>query len=214
MQRALTLTDTAIGKKVVMALSGAILVGFVIGHFLGNLNLYVGEASMNGYADKLHHMPVLLWGTRVLLLIAVTLHIVSAFMLWQRNQRARPVPYKMRKDIATTYAARTMYWSGPIILLFVVYHLFQFTFVPESGNVFANVVHAFSHPAVAAIYIVANLALGFHLFHGVFSAFQSLGANHPKYNQARHWLALLITIVVAGGNISFPIAVLTGVVHL
>lgn len=215
MQGALTLHQTTVGKKVIMAVSGFILVGFVIGHLLGNLQLYLGPEAINGYAAKLHSMPPVVWTARLVLLFAVGVHIASAFSLWARNTQARGSRYKQRKDLATDYAARTMYWSGPILLAFIVYHLLHFTILPaHPGDVYRNVVEGFQVPLIAAFYIVGNIALGFHLFHGVYSAFQSLGANHPRYNNYRRDLAIAICAVVTIGNISFPIAVLAGFVTL
>jgi succinate dehydrogenase cytochrome b subunit len=196
-----------------MAVSGGVLVGFVIGHFLGNLNLYLGPEHMNGYAEKLKSMPALLWGTRFLLLFAVGAHIASAFQLWSRKRAARTTRYAKHRDLATDYAARTMYLSGPILLLFIAYHLYHFTLAPSiPGDVYATVVSGFQQPAVAAVYIAGNLALGFHLFHGVHSAFQSLGINHPSFNDRRRSLAVAIAALVTLGNISFPLSVLAGLV--
>lgn len=215
MQRALTLHRTTIGKKVIMALSGAVLVGFVIGHFLGNLNLYLGPNAMNGYAEKLHSMPTLLWGARLVLLVAVGAHISSALALWARNTKARGSRYKKHRYLATDYAARTMYWSGPIILLFVVYHLLHFTIIPaHPGDPYRNVVEGFQNPWIAGVYIAGNVALGFHIFHGIYSAFQSLGINHPRYNSYRRDAAVAISVAIAIGNISFPVSVLAGLVTL
>ena len=215
MQRALTLHHTTIGKKVIMALSGVIIVGFVIGHFLGNLNLYFGPEALNGYAAKLHSLPPLVWGTRLVLLFAFGVHIASAYSLWSRNRQARGSRYKQHKDLATDYAARTMYWSGPILLLYLVYHLLHFTILPaHPGDVYRNVVEGFQNPLVSGVYIVGNVALGFHIFHGIFSAFQTLGANHPRYNSLRRDAAIAISAAVTIGNLSFPISVLAGFVTL
>ncbi|MEM8606685.1 MAG: succinate dehydrogenase cytochrome b subunit [Myxococcota bacterium] len=215
MSRALTLYQTTVGKKVVMALSGTIIVGFVIGHFLGNLNLYLGPEALNGYAAKLHSLPALVWGTRFLLLFAFGAHISSAYQLWRRNTVARGSRYKKRKDMATDYAARTMYWSGPILLLYLIYHLLEFTIIPaHPGDVYRNVVEAFQNPWISAFYIAGNLALGLHIFHGIHSAFQSVGANHPRYNSLRRDLAIAISTVITLGNVSFPVSVLTGIVTL
>ena len=215
MQRALTLYQTTIGKKLVMALSGAIIVGFVIGHFLGNLNFYLGPEALNGYAAKLHSMPALVWATRILLLFAFGAHIASAYQLWRRNVSARGSQYKRRKDLATDYAARTMYWTGPILLLYLIYHLLEFTILPtHPGDVYRNVVEAFQNPWISAFYVAGNLALGLHIFHGIFSAFQSIGANHPRYNSYRRDLAIAISAVITLGNLSFPISVLAGIVTL
>ena len=215
MQRALTLHQTTIGKKVIMALSGAVFVGFVIGHFLGNLNLYLGPEALNGYAETLKSLGPLLWVARIVLLAALLVHVGAAFSLWSRNKAARKSRYKQRKDLATDYAARTMYWTGPILLLFIIAHLLHFTIVPaHPGDVYRNVVEGFSNPLVASFYIAANVALGFHLFHGIYSAFQSLGANHPRYNPLRRDVAIAISAAITLGNISFPISVLAGFVTL
>ena len=215
MQRALTLHQTTIGKKLIMALSGLIIVGFTIGHFLGNLNLYRGPEAMDGYAEALQGLPPLVWGTRLLLLFAFGAHIASAFSLWNRNRQARGSRYKVHKDLATDYAARTMYWSGPILLLFIVYHLLHFTILPaHPGEVYRNVVEGFQNPLIAGVYIAGNLALGFHIFHGIYSAFQTVGANHPRYNTYRRDLAIAICAVITIGNLSFPIAVLAGFITL
>lgn len=215
MSRALTLHQTTIGKKVVMALSGAIIVGFTIVHFLGNLNLYLGAEAMNKYAETLQSVPPLVWGTRLVLLFAFGAHISAAVSLWVRNRNARGSRYKMRTDLATDYAARTMYWSGPILFLFVVYHLLHFTILPaHPGEVYRNVVEGFQNPLIAGVYIVGNIALGLHIFHGIYSAFQTLGANHPRYNSYRRDAAIAISAAITIGNLSFPIAVLAGLVTL
>jgi succinate dehydrogenase / fumarate reductase cytochrome b subunit len=194
-------------------------VGFVIGHFLGNSLIFVGPEAINAYSAKLHSVPELLWLARIVLLASVLAHIVTAMKLSAKNQAARPSRYRVEKDVATTYAARTMVWSGPILLLFLIYHLAHLTFGVTPGayehsttDVYANLVRGFSVPWVAGFYMVANLALGVHLFHGVWSMFQSLGINHPAYNAGLEKLAVVITVVVAGGNISIPLAVLTGIV--
>lgn len=215
MQRALTLHQTTIGKKVIMAVSGFVLVGFTFGHFLGNLNLYRGPEALNGYAETLRSLPALLWTVRFVLLFAVVAHIASAYSLWSRNRRARLSHYKRRKDLATDYAARTMYWSGPILLLYIIYHLLHFTIIPaHPGDVYRNVVEAFQNPLISGVYIAGNLALGFHLFHGIYSAFQSLGVNHPRINSYRRDFSVALCALITIGNLSFPISVLAGLVTL
>lgn len=215
MQRALTLHQTTIGKKVIMALSGLIIVGFVVGHFLGNLNLYRGQQALDDYAHFLQSLTPVLWGTRLALLFAFGAHIWSAFSLWSRNTKARGSRYKKNQDLATDYAARTMYWSGPILLLFVIYHLLHFTILPaHPGEVYRNVVEGFQNPLIAGVYMVGNVALGFHIFHGIFSALQTLGANHPRFNKYRRDLAIAVSAAITIGNLSFPISVLAGFVTL
>jgi succinate dehydrogenase / fumarate reductase cytochrome b subunit len=217
MQRAVTLYSTTIGKKAVMAVSGAILFGFVVAHLAGNLNVYAGPEAFNGYAEMLHSMPKLLWTARIALIFAVSAHIVSAFMLWRKNANARPVAYAKKKNLAEGYAARTMYWSGPILLFFIVYHLAHLTFGQTfgqyewaEGNPYDNLVHGFKLWQIAVPYYLGNIALGFHLFHGVFSMFQSLGASHPKYDQYRRDLAVGMATLLTLGNLSIPTMVLLG----
>jgi succinate dehydrogenase / fumarate reductase cytochrome b subunit len=215
MQRALTLHQSTVGKKVMMALSGVIIVGFVIGHFLGNLNLYRGQEALDGYAHMLQSLTPVLWGTRLLLLFAFGVHIWAAFSLWLRNTKARGSRYKKRQDLATDYAARTMIWSGPILLAFVVYHLLHFTILPaHPGEVYRNVVEGFQVPLIAGVYMVGMVALGLHIYHGIYSAFQTMGANHPRYNSFRRDLAIAISAAITVGNLSFPISVLAGFVTL
>jgi succinate dehydrogenase / fumarate reductase cytochrome b subunit len=209
---------STLGRKVVMAVTGVILFGFVIGHLAGNLLLYRGQDAINAYAVGLRHLGAGLWAARLILLIAVALHIWAATSLTRSNWRARPQGYAQRKNLTSTYASRTMVWSGPILLLFIVYHLLHFTFGTVhpnfiEGDVYNNVVHGFSVPLVSVAYIVAMLALGLHLYHGAYSMFQSVGANHPRINRARRTFATLFAIVIVLGNISFPIAVMAGLVR-
>jgi succinate dehydrogenase / fumarate reductase, cytochrome b subunit len=209
---------SSIGKKVVMAASGAILFGFVIGHLLGNLQVYLGPDVFNAYAEKLRHLPALLWAARLGLLAAVSAHIASAYSLTRTSQVARPVGYRERESRESTYASRTMRWGGVILLLFIVYHLMHFTFgnahpdfVP--GDVFHNFVAGFRNPVVSGFYIAAMLALGLHLYHGVWSMMQTVGLSHPRYDRLRHAFATLVAVMVVVGNVSFPLAVLAGFLH-
>jgi len=200
-----------------MAVSGLILFGFVAGHLAGNLQIYEGPEKINHYAAFLRSMPALLWGARITLLVMVTLHIWSAYALAMRNLEARPTGYAKKKPTKSTYASRTMYWSGPIVLAFVIYHLLDFTFGVvnpnyHEGDVYSNVVASFSVSWISAFYIVAMIALCLHLYHGLWSMFQSLGINHPRHTP---WLkrgSAAVAILIAAGNISIPIAVLTGLV--
>ncbi len=219
--------QTAVGKKWIMALTGAALMGFVFFHAAGNLKMYMGEEDFNHYAEFLRDLlyPILphtvaLWLLRIGLIVAFGLHIAAAASLTRMNQKARPVRYQSRRDyLAANYASRTMRVSGIIVGLFLLFHLADLTwgvgFINsefERGEAFANVTYSLDRIGVAAIYIVANIALGIHLFHGAWSMFQSLGVNNPRYNGARRAFAAGFAVLVAGMNISFPIAVLTGVV--
>ena len=215
---------SAIGLKALMAVSGIVLFGFVLGHMAGNLKLYLGPEAINHYAEWLREMGTpllpragLLWIARIGLLLAVVVHIGAAWKLTLINRRARPHDYEGRSVVQATYAARTMRWGGVILLLFVLYHLADLTFgwanpdfVP--GDVYHNVVAGFSVWWVSALYIVGQVALAFHLYHGLWSLFQSLGWNHPAYNDWRRRFAAAFALVVAAGNLSFPLAVLSGLV--
>ncbi len=205
------------GKKAVMAVTGAILFLFVIGHLLGNLQIFDGPARLNAYGHFLKDLGELLWIVRIVLIVAVVLHIVATVQLALRNRKARPVGYSVKKSVNSSYADRTMYWSGPIVLAFVIFHLLQFTagyIHPESqfidGDVYHNVVAGFQVWWVSVWYIFSMILLGFHLRHGLWSMFQSVGLNHPRHTpvlqRAALWLAILITV----GYISIPVSVLAG----
>lgn len=213
--RAARFWSATLGKKAVMALTGVILVGFVVVHLLGNLQVFAGPDKFNTYAHTLKSIPAVLWGARLTLLTAVFLHIWSAFSLWRLKAEARPIKYQNQRSIASTYASRTMYWSGPILLLFIVYHLLHFTvgvggtrFV--EGEPYDNLVSGFQVVAIALFYIVAMGCLCFHLFHGVWSMFQTLGVNHPKYSPMLRLAAKVIAIALFVGFSSIPLGVLLG----
>jgi succinate dehydrogenase / fumarate reductase cytochrome b subunit len=222
MSWALSFYRSAIGKKIVMALTGILLFGFVLGHFLGNLKLYFGAEALNQYGVWLRTLgypafpnELLLWMARIILLAALGLHIDAATRLTIMNKQARPRDYAMREAVAASYASRTMRWGGVIVLLFIIYHLLDFTFGTvnpgfEEGNIYRNVVASFSNVWVSALYIVGNVALGMHLYHGLWSMFQSLGLNNPKFNEWRRYFATAFAVLITAGNVSFPLAVLAG----
>jgi succinate dehydrogenase / fumarate reductase, cytochrome b subunit len=226
-QRAVRFYEAPIGKKVVMAITGVILFGYVIGHLLGNLQIYASHDQINNYAAFLHSPAnvIPLWVIRALLLAAVILHITSAVQLWNQNNAARPIAYARKSDVPTAYAARTMRWSGVIVGLFIVFHILHLTsgvipglpaeeLGPNSPNVRANLVHGFQNPLVAGFYILAMILLCMHLYHGLYSMFQSVGFSHPKYTPRIKKAAAIVAILIAVGNISIPIAVLAGIVTL
>src|SRR5690606_11642731 len=203
------------------------LLGYVFAHMLGNLKLYFGPLEMYDYAQWLRHLlyPFLpesgtLWLMRLGLIAAFLLHIHSAYSLTVMNRTARPVGYQSDRDyIAANFASRTMRWSGVIVLLFVVWHLLDLTFGTEpvnpdfiSHDPYNNVVVSFERPIVALFYVVANLALGVHIFHGAWSLFQSLGANSPALNRIRRPFATAFAAIIVIGNLSFPIAVQAGLI--
>ena len=207
------------GKKVVMAVTGAIMFLFVIGHMAGNLQIFEGPAKLNAYGHFLHSIGELLWPVRIVLLLAVGLHITATVQLALLKKKARPVGYSRKEAIASSYASRTMYWSGPIVLAFVIFHLLQFTagyIHPESqfieGDVYHNVVAGFQVWWVSIWYIFSVSLLGLHLRHGIWSMFQSLGFNHPRHTPILKSAAIVIAVVIVLGYISIPISVLLGIV--
>jgi len=224
----LSIYQSAVGKKWVMAITGIMMMGFVFAHMVGNLKMYQGPADFDTYSEGLRSLlyPILpksgaLWLLRSVLLVALVLHLHSAYSLTVMNRRSRPVAYQSRRDyLAANFASRTMRYSGLIVLAFIGFHILNLTTGTVAapnfvyGEVYANLVHALEQPWVAFIYIVANLALGVHLYHGAWSLFQSLGANNPRLNAARKYFAIGFTAVVIGLNLTFPIAVLAGVVSL
>ena len=220
--RAVRFYEAPIGKKAVMAATGAVLAGYVIAHLLGNLQIYSSDPQqINRYAAFLHNPAnaVALWAARSALLAAVVLHIVAATQLWLQNRAARPQGYVKKKDVPASYAARTMVWSGPIVAAFVVFHILHLTagsvlpvrdIGPNAPDVRWNVIAGFQHPAVAGFYIFAMILLCMHLYHGIWSLFQSLGVNHPRYTPWIQKASAALAILVAAGNCSIPIAVLSG----
>lgn len=216
---------SAVGKKAVMAVTGIVLLGFVLVHMVGNLHLYEGAEKMNWYGEYLREIgePILprsgfLWIVRSVLIVAFALHIHAAATLTIMNRQSRRKKYQGGRDyIAANYAARTMRWSGVIVGLFVIYHLMDLTWGMGGaeftrGEPYQNVVASFERWPVAGVYIVANLLLGMHIYHGAWSLFQSLGWAHPRFNHWRRWFAVAFAAVIVIGNVSFPVAVLTGIV--
>jgi succinate dehydrogenase / fumarate reductase cytochrome b subunit len=211
---------STLGRKVVMAVTGLVLFGFVIAHMIGNLQVFLPDhEAINHYGhflrEVLHGAGI--WIARGGLLAAVALHIWSAWSLTMTNRRARPVPYKVVTPDASTYASRTMRWSGIIVLLFVIYHLLHMTtgdvhpdFV--EGDVYRNIVVGFSRWPVSLFYVLAMVCLGLHLRHGVWSMLQTLGASHPRWDAARKTGATVFATVLVLGFIAVPLAVLAGVV--
>lgn len=215
-----------VAKKWTMAVSGVILLGYIAAHMLGNMKLYLGAESINEYGHALrmlggHLVPEehLLWIMRVGLTAAFAIHVHAAYSLTRKNLQARGrIRYDVpREYLAANYASRTMRYSGVIVLLFIAFHLADLTVGTANpdfvhGDVYNNLIASFERAPVAILYIVANLALGFHILHGVWSLFQSIGANNRVYNKWRRYLAWGFTAVIVLGNLSFPIAVQLGIV--
>jgi succinate dehydrogenase / fumarate reductase, cytochrome b subunit len=216
---------TAVGKKYAMALSGIVLMFYVLTHMLGNLRIYLSAASLDNYSHWLRRIgdPVmpgqtLLYIIRTVLLVALIVHVHAAYELTKVNRRARPDAYRSKRDwVAADFASRTMRWTGVIVLLFVIFHLLDLTWGPANpdfvkADPYHNVTESLQRWPVALVYIVANLALAVHLYHGAWSLFQSMGWSHPRWNVWRRRFAVAFAAVIAVGNISIPIAVLTGAV--
>lgn len=215
-RRAFRFYDSTVFKKAVMAVTGLILFGFVIGHLIGNLQVFEGPEKLDNYAKFLHSIPAALWTARLVLLFSVGLHILMTIQLVQLKNAARPVAYVKKDNSHSSYASRTMYWSGPIILAFVIYHILHLTLgvaQPNGfveGSVYANVVHGFQNPLISGFYVLAMVLLCMHLYHGLFSMFQSLGAHHPNYTPIIRSFAKVMAILIAVGNISIPLSILAG----
>lgn len=228
----LDLYSTAVGKKYVMAISGIAMMGFVFFHMIGNLKMYAGAAALDHYAEFLRELlyplapkGAMLWIFRGGLLTMLFLHLHAAWSLTQLNRHARPVKYQSARDYqVATFASRTMRWTGIIVFLYLIWHILDLTlgvvnttgtsgeFV--SGEVYNNLVRSLDRWPVSLFYVVANILLGIHLFHGAWSLFQSLGWNNPRFNNWRRGFATAFATVVVVGNVSFPIAVLAGIVHV
>lgn len=217
---------SSVGKKATMAVTGAFFMFYVLLHMVGNLKLYFGPEYMDEYAEwlKVFGAPAVpdsgfLWLMRFALAGSLLLHLHAAWSLTQMNHKARKTGYKSKRDyIAADFASRTMRWSGVLVLIFIGYHLLHFTTGTvhpeyEYGAVYANVVSGFENPLISAFYIVANLALGVHLYHGAYSLFRSLGASNPRFDPWRRWFAIGFAGLIVVGNISFPISVLTGIIN-
>jgi succinate dehydrogenase / fumarate reductase, cytochrome b subunit len=224
--KAAALLRSSIGSKAVVAVTGLGLMLFVIGHMLGNLQVFLGRDALNSYAQGLKDMPAVLWTVRLGLLLFFVTHVVLALKLYRDNRAARPEGYVYgRRYAATNPAARTMFWTGLAVLFFLIYHLLHFTFGTIQGatfagnlrdplldrpDVYAMVVLGFQNPLVVLSYVLANLCLGVHLYHAGSSIFQTLGMNHPKYNPAYRRVGPIVALVVTAGNVLMPVLIFFG----
>jgi succinate dehydrogenase / fumarate reductase, cytochrome b subunit len=217
----LSFGDTSVGKKALLAVSGAVLFGFVLQHMLGNLQVFLGPEVYNRYAETMKGNAALVWPARAILLLALVTHVALVVQLYRHSLAARPVAYRVKKNIATTYAAATMKYSGPALLLYIFFHLAHFT-VPGLSlgdhqfspvDVYGNFVAGFQLPWVTLLYVTANLLLGMHLYHGAYSLLQSLGLNHPRYNARARLGARSFAILITAGNVLMPLSVLFGFIR-
>jgi len=200
---------SSVGKKLLMALTGLAFIGFLAAHLAGNFAIYAGKAAFNGYAEKLQSLGPLLYVFRAGLIVFAVVHITTGLVLFLQNRKARPVSYTTYASAGgRTLSSRTMPYTGLIILAFVVFHLFHFTFVDKTAaTIFDLVTVAFNRPGVIALYAVAMVIVALHVRHGFWSAFQTIGANHPKYMPAVSVLSLAAGWAVAAGFGLLPIVV-------
>jgi succinate dehydrogenase / fumarate reductase, cytochrome b subunit len=208
---------TSIGLKIVMAVTGVALCLFVLGHMAGNLQVFQGAGPLNDYAKLLRREPALLWAARLGLLAAVGLHIYAYLALTKKNSAARSVGYREVARKESSFASRSMTLTGPLVLAFIVFHILHLTtgtVHPDyhEGDVYANLVSGLRVVWVSVFYLLAMAALGFHLWHGVWSMFQTLGANQPRYRSFGRRFATAFTLVVCLGFAAVPLAVLAGVI--
>jgi succinate dehydrogenase / fumarate reductase cytochrome b subunit len=211
----------SVGKKLLMAGSGLLLLLFLAVHLMGNLQLFSGPETLNAYAHFLHSKPALVWGARLGMLLLFGVHMVTSILLTLENRAARPVPYHLEATIKATLASRTMIWSGLVVGAFLVYHLLHLTLhtagplVAADGgiDVYATVVAGFQLPAIAGFYLLAQILLFFHLMHAFQSAFQTLGWRHRRFTPVLEKLGLAYALVIAGGNCAIVLSVWNGFVR-
>jgi succinate dehydrogenase / fumarate reductase cytochrome b subunit len=218
LHKAIRFYQASIGKKAVMAVTGVVLFGYLVGHLAGNMQVYLGAEQMDKYAAFLHSMPLLLWGVRALLVACVVLHITASLQLQKLKLDARPTGYVKKEAIESSLASRSMIWSGAMIAAFVVYHILDLTTGAAGAaqfrelRAYENLVYSFRRLPVSAFYIVGMILLCLHLYHGLWSIFQTVGFTHPRYTPMIKRLAAWVAILMAAGFISIPVAVLTGLI--
>ena len=198
---------SSIGKKVMMALTGLAFIVFLMAHLAGNLSIYGGGDAFNAYAEKLHSLGPLLTVFELGLILFASVHIITGIVLFLQNRQARPIGYtRYESSGGRTLSSRTMPYTGLIILGFVIFHLINFSFVDKADRtIFQIVSSAFANPVYVIIYMAVMIIVGFHVRHGLWSAFQTLGGNHPKYMPAIMMLSVVIGIIVAVGFGFLPI---------
>jgi len=219
MNRVVAVWHTSVGKKAVMAVTGIIMVAYLITHVLANLLVFQGPEQINAYSRFLHGTGGALWAARLVLFAAVVLHILAAVQLTARRQAARPVRYAGGREAqVSTFASRSIRWGGGFILVFLVYHILHFTlgtlhtsFV--EGDPYHNVATGFASPPVVAFYELAMAAVGLHLYHGIWSSGRSLGLSAPSPHPLRRQLALVLAVIVWAGFAVIPVAVYAGVIR-
>jgi succinate dehydrogenase / fumarate reductase cytochrome b subunit len=222
MRRVVALYRSSVGKKVLMAVTGFVWFGFLVGHLVGNLKLYMGADHFDEYAHHLREIgePILppsgfLWAFRAVVFAAFLIHVIMAWETSRTSWDARSTKYRKQENLSFSFSSRFMRWGGVFILVFMVFHLLHLTtgqahpdFV--AGEAYANTIVGLSNPFVAGFYMLAIVAVCTHLYHGLWSMFQTLGAAHPKYHRFRRPFAVVTAALLFVGFVSIPVAVLTG----
>lgn len=223
------LTSSSIGKKLFVAISGAALLLFALGHMVGNLQVFIGQDQINKYAHALQSLGAMLWVIRAGVILMAILHVWFAVKLKLENWKARPVKYAFESTVQAGLASRTMIWSGLLIFAFITYHLLHFTFMAthpeykglsamldgkEVHDVYSMIIFGFKQPLISAFYIVMMFLLAYHLSHGIKSMFQTLGWNNERCEPKLNKLAITLATIIFLGYISIPIAILSGIIKL
>ena len=220
------LLQASVGKKMIMAVSGIFVIGFVIVHLIGNLQLFIGQEQLNKYAEALQSMGALKWCFRIFILAFFGFHVWKGIVLWLENKKARPVAYAKDETLEASLSSRTMIWTGALIFSFVVYHLLHYTMIitnPEYAvlplvdgrfDVYTMVILGFKNYLISGIYIIAIILMSFHLSHSISSLFQTLGLNNPSMLPRLKWFSNLAAIIIFCGYVSMPIAVLLNLIKL
>ncbi|MEW6413443.1 MAG: succinate dehydrogenase cytochrome b subunit [Candidatus Zixiibacteriota bacterium] len=225
-QSSVSFISASVGKKVLMAVTGICLIGFLIVHLIGNLQLFIGQEQLNKYAETLQSLGAIKWGFRLVLAVLAVLHIWYGAYLWLQNRSARPVAYRREDTVQASLSSRTMIYTGLLLLFFIVYHLLHFTLIatnPEYSHledplgrhdVYSMVILGFSNYIISGVYIVAMFLLAFHLSHASESFFQTMGWNNDKILPKLKFLSNLFAVVIFIGYASMPVAVLLKFVTL
>ena len=213
-----------IGKKVIVALTGLVMVAWLLGHMLGNLQIFAGRGAspettlINQYAQMLHDNVALLWIVRLVMLKMIVLHVTTTIQLVRRNKHARPQGYYKKQNVESSFASRSMVFGGLFIFAYIIYHIMHFTVGRVhaeqliQGDLYSSMINSFQVPAISMVYLLGQLALFFHLFHGVQSTTRTFGVSHPKYIRITTIVGATLASIITIGFASIPIAVLTGVI--
>jgi succinate dehydrogenase / fumarate reductase, cytochrome b subunit len=219
MNRIARFYSAAIGKKIVMGVTGLIGIGFVILHMAGNLLAFRGPEAINAYAHFLASTGELLWLLRIVLIVSVILHVIAAYQLTMQNRAARPDGYVKREPQVSTWAARTMRWGGVLLLIFIILHILHFTNpgwrpqgVFDKADVYTNIVMSFRIWWVTLFYVIAMISLGLHVYHGAWSSVRSIGMSQPRQRPLHRTVALGVALILWLGFTAVPVAVFAGLI--